>query len=142
MRIVLDTGVLVSATLIPQGIFAKVLDAWRDQDYELLLSPSISKEIADTIKQPHLRERHGWSDEEVDDFLEGLELFGRMTPGELTVTELEADPDDDKYLACAVEGAADYVVSRNALLQDLIAYHDIPIITPHQFWELLSNDTK
>lgn len=138
MRVVLDANVLISATLIPDGIPAKVLDAWRDQRYELLLSPPILEEVADVIRRPRIRKRHGWSDEEIEAYLEGLKLSGIITPGELEVNEIEDDPDDDIYLACAVEGAADYIVSGDGHLQDLITYQEIPIVTPRQFWEILS----
>jgi hypothetical protein len=138
MRVVLDANVLISATLIPDGTPANVLDAWHDQRYELLLSPPILEEVADVIRRPRIRKRHGWSDEEIETFLEGFRIFGIITPGELEVNEIEDDPDDNIYLACAAEGAADYIVSGDVHLQNLIAYQEIPILTPRQFWEILS----
>lgn len=67
-----------------------------------------------------------------------MPIFEIITPGELEVNEIENDPDDNIYLACAAEGAADYIVSGDSHLQDLITYQGIPIVTPRRFWEILS----
>lgn len=55
MKVVLDTNILVSATINPHEDPAKVLDAWHENRYDLLLSPLILEEIADVIKRPHIR---------------------------------------------------------------------------------------
>jgi putative PIN family toxin of toxin-antitoxin system len=111
MRVVIDTNVFISAAINPHGAPAKVLDAWRDHQYELIISPSILEEILKVIKRPSIRSRHGWSDEEIEIFFWGLQLFAVVTPDDIEVAEVEGDPDDNKFLACAVEGAADYIIS-------------------------------
>ena len=45
MKVVLDTNVLMSAISFG-GAPAKVLDAWRDGVYGLVVSPAIEKEYA------------------------------------------------------------------------------------------------
>jgi putative PIN family toxin of toxin-antitoxin system len=138
MRAVLDTNVLISATLTPYGNPAKVLDAWRAERFDLLLSPPILEEVAEVIRRPHIRKRHGWSDEEIEAFLSGLATLGVVTAGELEVTVVAEDPDDNKFFACAVEGAADYIVSGDPDLLKIGTYQGIQIVTPRQFWEMLS----
>jgi predicted nucleic acid-binding protein len=49
------------------------------------------------------------------------------------VRKIEADPSDDKFLACALEGDADYVVGGDAHLRDLKQYQGIQIISLEQF---------
>ena len=48
------------------------------------------------------------------------------------------DPDDDKFLECAVAGAADYVVSADDDLLSLGAIEGIPILDVPTFWRRLS----
>ena len=51
-----------------------------------------------------------------------------------------SDPDDKKYLVAAQEGKANYIVTGDKHLLDLVAYdeEDIKIILPKTFLELLS----
>lgn len=68
MRVVIDTNVFISAAINPKGAPAKVLDAWRGRQFELIISPSIIAEVLEVIKRPSIRSRHGWSDEEIEFF--------------------------------------------------------------------------
>lgn len=138
MRVVIDTNVYISAAINPHGIPARVLDAWRDRQFELLISPAILKEIVEVIKRPPIRSRHAWSDEEIELFSRGLQLFAVVTPDNLHVAEIEDDPADNKFLACAVEGAADCIISGDPHLLDLVSYQEIPIVNPRQFFESFS----
>lgn len=57
-------------------------------------------------------------------------------PGVVTV-KASRDPEDDKFLAAAVEARADYVVTGDKDLLDLKAYKVVRIITPAQFLRIL-----
>lgn len=138
MRAILDTNIFISAVINPHGTPAKILDAWRNNQYDLLLSQPMLSEIADVITRPRIRARHGWSDDELEAFLVGLELFAVTTPDKLEIDEIEDDPDDDKFLVCAVEGMADYIVSGDSHLLDLESYQDVPIVTARELLEILS----
>lgn len=143
MRVVIDTNVFISAAINPHGAPTQVLDAWRDHQYELVISPSILEEVLEVIKRPSIRSRHGWSDEEIEIFFRGLQLFAVVTPGDLEIAEVEDDPDDDKFLVCAVEGAADFIISGDPHLLDIESYQEIPIISPRQFLDTFSlQETK
>ncbi|MBP5091411.1 MAG: putative toxin-antitoxin system toxin component, PIN family [Bacilli bacterium] len=47
------------------------------------------------------------------------------------------DPDDDKFLACAIDGAAYYVVSGDSDLVSLREFRGIKIVTASEFLSLL-----
>jgi predicted nucleic acid-binding protein len=51
------------------------------------------------------------------------------------------DPQDNLFLACALEGHADYVVSGDAHLLEIKYYHGVQIVTPRQFLGLLKAST-
>ena len=53
------------------------------------------------------------------------------------VTVIEKDPSDNKFLACAVEAKADYIVSGDLHLTELETFEGILIIIPRAFLELL-----
>lgn len=46
---------------------------------------------------------------------------------------VKEDPDDDKFLAAAIEGKADYVVSGDKPLLNIKEYRGIKIISPADF---------
>jgi predicted nucleic acid-binding protein len=47
------------------------------------------------------------------------------------------DPKDDKFLEAAQAGQADCIVSVDADLLDMVAFEDIPIIRPAEFFARL-----
>ena len=51
-----------------------------------------------------------------------------------------ADPDDDKFIESALIGHADVIVSGDHHLLDLSAVEGVPILTPRQFLQRLSNE--
>ena len=54
-----------------------------------------------------------------------------------TVVKECRDPDDDKFLACALDGAAYYVVSGDSDLLSMREYKGIKIVTANEFLDLL-----
>jgi uncharacterized protein len=75
-------------------------------------------------------------------FLDTLSHIAILTPGILTLTVITEDPPDDRYLECAVEGEAAYIVSGDRLLLRLGVYQGIPILTPRAFLEVLQRQPK
>jgi predicted nucleic acid-binding protein len=51
---------------------------------------------------------------------------------------IEDDPADNRYLECAVEGGADFLVTGDQLLLTLGAYQGVTILTPRAFLDTLS----
>jgi predicted nucleic acid-binding protein len=67
---VLDTNVILSAAIGPKRAAAsRALDAYFDGTYQLAFSPATSDELLDVLSLPHIRFRHGWTDEEILRFI-------------------------------------------------------------------------
>ncbi len=62
--------------------------------------------------------------------------------GELSLSGICRDPKDDKFIACAVDGNADYIVSGDADLLVLAEYRGVRIVQPAEFVEILDRQTK
>ena len=142
IKAVLDVGQFVSATIQSQGRPAQVLLAWRAGQFELLTSLPILEDLRRVLHYPHIRKRHGWSDEEILLFLDSLALAVMLTPGRLELNVVGDDPIDDKILACAVEGQVDYVVASDRHLVEIGSYAGIPIVTPRRFLDLLEDPNE
>jgi predicted nucleic acid-binding protein len=51
------------------------------------------------------------------------------------------DPDDDKFIECALIGHADVIVSGDHHLLDLGAVEGIPVLSPRQFLQRLARES-
>ncbi len=138
LRVVLDTNVFVSSLLVKTGQLAQVIDAWRERQYLLLVSPPIMAEIANTLSYPRNRRKYGITDRDVRDLLDLLEHEALVVPGIADASgAIPDDPDDESVLACAVDGEADIIVSGDQHLLTLQTYEGIRILTVRAFIDTL-----
>lgn len=140
IRAVLDTNVLVSATIVPQGYAARTVSLWEKRRFVPLLSPLLLEELDAVLRYPRIRRRHGWSEEQISGYVSRLKDLAVLTPGQVVVSAVPQDPDDDVLVACALEGKADYLVTGDQHLLRLGSYEGIQIVTPAVFWQHLEAD--
>lgn len=127
MRVVLDTNIFVSAVL--GGRLGVIIDEWKKGKFTLIISEAIVREYLDVINRPKFK----ISAEEITAVTDYLFKTGEfVTPGE-TITVIDADPSDNKFIEAALVGAAHYVVSGDSHLLDLEIYRAIRMITARDF---------
>jgi uncharacterized protein len=88
---------------------------------------------------PRLRKLHRRSSQWIKTFIQELADLAETTPGDLIVDEVKADPSDNMYLACAVEGHVDFVVSGDKHLKNLKSYQGIRIVDPAMFLKTIAH---
>ncbi len=109
-RAVLDTSVLVSGFITPQGVPGRLLDAAERREFVLCLSAEIITETRNSLtnKPRRIRRYYDYPDARIDEYLEGLagvaEVVGDLPP----LRVVASDPSDDAIVATAVRAAADY----------------------------------
>ena len=108
----------------------RVVAHWRAGTFILLSSPATRAELADVLARPAIRQL---AVAPLDELVRGLERFSEHVPGVLDLSGACRDPKDDKFLACAVEGRAHYLVSSDDDLLDMRRYRDVAIVNPGQF---------
>ncbi len=141
MRAVLDANVLVSALLSLRGSPAGLLSRWEAGQFELLYSADTLQELQRVLYYPRLRERYPLPEEQVRRFLRLFPRFAtRIAPTE-TITFITSDPDDNRYLECAIAGGAEVIVSGDKHLLALGDFRGIRILTPVEFTALLLLDS-
>ena len=142
LRVVLDTNQFVSSVLVHHGLPAQVLDAWRQRQFILIVSPAIIAEIRFTLNYPRIRRKYPITDADVQSLVALLTHDAVVVPGTVTVSGvIPDDPDDERVLACAVEGQAELIVSGDRHLLELGQYQGIPVITAREFLKRLA-ETK
>jgi len=138
LRVVIDTNVIVSGVLSHAGAPAELLKAWRGRRFLLLSSSEIVTEVRAVLQYPRIRNKYHLIDEEIQQTIALLERDALLVAGDSDVTgSIPADPTDEMFLACALDGQADVIVSGDHHLLDLRTYRDIPIITARQFLDQL-----
>ena len=130
LRVLIDTSSLVSYVLTQGELMRRVLAHWRAGAFTLLSSPDTRAELAGVLARPSIQQL---ATAPLDELVRGLERFSEHVPGALDVSGACRDPKYDKFLACAVEGQAHYLVSSDRDLLDMRHYGDVAIVNPGQF---------
>lgn len=133
---VLDTNLIVSATLIRGGNEDRILRAWQAGKYMLVLSDPILQEVGRILFYEKIRSRQWMTGDDIERLLRRLAESAIMVPGKQEVRVCR-DPCDDKFLAAALEGKAHYIVSGDRDLTHIKTYRGVRIIPPRQFLEIL-----
>jgi hypothetical protein len=137
LRVVLDANVFVSAVLKPQSDLARIFDLLKAGKVKLIISSDILSEIRGVLLYPKLRKRHRRTPRKIDDFLKKTVRVSIITSGKMKVEEIKDDPEDNKYLAAAAEGKADFIISGDHHLKELGIFQGIRILSPSMFLKLM-----
>jgi putative PIN family toxin of toxin-antitoxin system len=109
-----------------------VLDAARTGTIALFTSASLLAELAEVLQRPTFAQRLARANVPPHTLVVGYAALARLVVPAPIGPVVEADPDDDAVLACAVAARAEVVVSGDRELLALESYEGIPIITAAQ----------
>ena len=137
LRVVLDANVYVSAIIRPEGPPGRVIERFlRDSAFEIVLSPAIVEETLRALTYAKVRKYvRGTVDHQL--WFEDLVLLAEFVAGDYEMSAASADPDDDKYLAAALEGRATLVVTGDPDLLALEEHQGVRIVNLRAFLGLL-----
>jgi uncharacterized protein len=130
-RLVIDSNVWIAALISPTGTARQLVDAILDNDIDILMSEATFDELVSRLDRPKFdryREPEAWNL-----FLSELVELALWQEDAGTTTGISRDADDDKFLALAVMGQADAIVSGDGDLLELGTHDGIPIVTPAEF---------
>ena len=130
LRVVLDTSSLVSYVLTRGDIMRRIIAHWRANHFVLLSSPQTRAELGAVLARPQIRRL---ATAPLEGLVRGIERYTWPVPGALDVGGACRDPKDDKFLACAVEGEAHYLVSSDNDLLHMRSFRGVVIHNPGQF---------
>lgn len=108
LRLVVDTNIVVSAVLKPEGLQRFVLLAATTKPASLFVSDDILREYEVVLHRPELRLRKGLRSR----LLQFIKNNSRKVHPKNSI-RAAIDPDDDKFLECAEAARADYLVTGN-----------------------------
>ena len=110
VHVVADTNTVVSR-LLWHGPPRQVLDAARTGTIALSTSASLRAELAEVLQRPKFAQRLARANVPPHTLIVGYAALARLVVPAPIGPVVEADPDDDAVLACAVAARAEVVVS-------------------------------
>jgi putative PIN family toxin of toxin-antitoxin system len=131
MRVVLDTNILLSGLMYPGSGPGRIVQAWIEARFELVLSYAQLAEIGRTLAYPKIRKVTRWDQAKVDAFLRQLLLRSELVDTDASPVEVAADPTDTPILAALILSGADVLVSGDKAL--LALRERFAIVTPAEF---------
>ena len=137
LRAVLDANVYVSAAIRPEGPPGQLVERFlRTSAFAIILSPAIVEETLKALAYPKVK-KYLRAEVDASTWFEAIVVLADLVPGEYAIDGVSEDPDDNKYVAAAVEGRATFVVTGDPDLLEVEQHLGIRIVRPREFLDLL-----
>ena len=133
-RAVLDSNVYVSAIIQPAGTPGRLIERFLCEASFEVLSPAIVDEVLRALGYPSVRKLLRGADAQL--WFEDIVVLADVV-ADTKLSGICEDPDDDKYLAAAVEGRASHVVTGDRRFLAVGEHAGVEIVTPRAFFDLL-----
>ena len=125
-KVVFDCNILWQAFFSASGAAARCRELLDAGAVRLFLSRAVLDEVRDVLTRPHTQARFATAtDEAVVTYINNLTRKSVVLRSVPKVFSYPRDPDDEPYINLAVAAGADYIVTRdNDLLDLMTAYTD------------------
>jgi putative PIN family toxin of toxin-antitoxin system len=128
VKVVLDTNIFISSFF--GGVPREIIDLWKTRKITICLSQEIIEEYIEVLNRLGLKNKSEIF-ELTKLFAEGYNsIFTTKTP---RLQIVEDDPDDNKFLECAVALDCKVIISGDKHLKNIEKYTDIEIMSPREF---------
>lgn len=121
----MDTNQIIAGSLWPSGPAGFILETWRGHKIDIIVSPAMLDEV-----ERVLRENFKTGYEAADYLKKVFAYHGKYADPKEKINMIKNDPADDIFLEAAVEGKADFIVSRDKDLMSLKNFRGAEIISP------------
>jgi putative PIN family toxin of toxin-antitoxin system len=128
LKAVIDTNVMVSVAFAKQGLAKELKNMITDEDFILVTTKKILKELYQVLHYPRIIKRFTPSEDDINEFIGLIVEKALITEGLYSADGITEDPADDMFIACALEAKADYIVTRDPHLRNLKHFHGIQIV--------------
>lgn len=139
MRVVFDANIYVSFIFAGGETISSLFDAWQAREFEVLSSEDVTAEVKEVCDR--LLKRGILTEDVVKETIwrldhdsQRIEIVSRVTRSK--------DVKDNKYLACAKDGQADYLITGDKKhLLSLKKFGSTRIVSPKELVEVLRKET-
>ena len=128
MKILIDTNILISG-LFFQGLPKILLNEIDFEKFKVCVNEEIISEYKEQIYKKILNPKYTLNEGLFEKFFERLQKFERKSD-----LKICRDPKDDKFINCAIDVKAIYIVSGNNDLLTIKNFEGIEIVTAREFY--------
>lgn len=128
MDVILDTNVFISG-IFWAGSPYKILKAWQSKKLTLI----VSKDIIDEYDRVSKALSNQYPNMDLSPFIELLTINSKMYVPLKLNEQISRDPDDDKFIACALAAKTTFIISGDQDLLVISGYQGINVIKPGTF---------
>ncbi len=128
MKIILDTNVLIDALHDNFSYTWRIIDLVLQDKLQAFASDKIFKEYRLII------DRIGINSKDKQTLEKFFSKVNIVQPVKNIKNVIPDDPQDEKFIACAVASRANYIISSDAHLLRLEKFKNIKILSPKDFW--------
>lgn len=124
LSVVCDCVVFVQAIASDESPAARILNEVDSGNVKLYISDEILREVKDLVNRSELRERlRGLTNVRIEAFFGRLGKKAFRARDVPRAFEYSRDPEDEPYINLAIAAGADYLVTRDSDLLDLMTGH-------------------
>jgi uncharacterized protein len=131
MKIVLDTNILISSLIASCGHSAQILSY--NLAFTAYSTEEILAEFERVVRYDRIQKRHKLSDKEIKIYLKRVRAQFIVVPVKLKSKLVRDDMDDNKFIACAKQVSANYIVSGDPHLLKIKEYKGMKIVPQAEF---------
>ena len=139
IRVVIDTSVFLRYLIRPSAAVRKLIeDAWVGGQIQLVSAPELIDELVGVLSRPRMNKYV----EPVDGLAltDAVSMLADLLPSLEEVPSYTRDAKDDKFIACAILGRAEYVITFDNDILALDKLEGIRMVTPDDFLDCVSQD--
>ena len=128
MRLVVDTNIFVSGVFF-SGPSSDILHAWKDGMIEIVVSP----EIVGEYRRVGERLARDYPGADLEPMLELVAVEATVVSPPALPLPVCSDPDDDKFIACALASHTKTITSGDKHLLEVSGYGGVEVLKPRVF---------
>ncbi len=124
IRVVLDCNVFLQSLLNPRSVASKCVESVRDRRVNLFISRDTLNEFRDVIFRPNIFSKlPDMTASQIELFIDEIVNISALVKSVPTKFRFERDPKDEIFINLAIAAGADFIVSRDNDLLDLMTTH-------------------
>jgi putative PIN family toxin of toxin-antitoxin system len=139
IRVVLDTNIVISGTLW-SGSPKQVMQIVEAGKALPLVTEAMLDELKEVIERPKFAKRLELLGKTAQEIISQYASKAEIIEAVALDESVSSDPDDDIFLACAISGKAQMIVSGDPHLLNVKQYQNIPILTAGDFLLAVEKD--
>ena len=133
MRLVLDTNIYISNLISEKGNPAKIVRWWLEGEFDVLVSQPIIDEILRVTDYDRIQRKYAKVRENRLEYAALIAEQALWTEPQQELDVIVSDESDNRYVECAVAGGAQYIVTGDEHLLELVESEGIRVLTPAAF---------